>query len=79
VYAGRTGDLEIDFIASQSGIPEYYQVALTVLDRQTLSRELAPLEKIRDNYAKYIITLDSISGGNDQGIITKNALDFLLE
>jgi predicted AAA+ superfamily ATPase len=79
VYAGRAGDLEIDFIAFKSGIPEYYQVALTALDRQTLSRELAPLEKIRDNYAKYIITLDTLSGGNDQGIITRNALDFLLE
>jgi predicted AAA+ superfamily ATPase len=79
VYAGRVGDLEIDFIAFKSGIPEYYQVALSVLDRQTLSRELAPLEKIRDNYAKYIITLDTIAGGNDRGIITKNALDFLLE
>jgi hypothetical protein len=50
-----------------------------VLDGQTLSRELAPLEKIRDNYAKYIITMDTVSGGNDSGIITKNALDFLLE
>jgi predicted AAA+ superfamily ATPase len=79
VYAGRMGDLEIDFIAFKAGIPEYYQVALTVMDEQTLSRELAPLEKIKDNFAKYIITLDTLSGGNDRGIITKNALDFLLE
>jgi predicted AAA+ superfamily ATPase len=79
VYAGRIGDLEIDFIAFKSGSPEYYQVALTVLDEHTLRRELAPLEKIKDNYPKYIITLDAVSGGNDNGIITKNALDFLLE
>jgi predicted AAA+ superfamily ATPase len=79
VYVGRVGDLEIDFIAYKSGIPEYYQVALTVLDPQTLGRELAPLAKIKDNYAKYIITLDTFSGGNDRGIITRNALDFLLE
>jgi predicted AAA+ superfamily ATPase len=78
VYAGRAGDLEIDFIAFKSGIPAYYQVALTVMNEQTFARELAPLEKIQDNYEKYIITMDTLSGGNDRGIITINALDFLL-
>jgi predicted AAA+ superfamily ATPase len=79
VHAGRLGDLEIDFIAYKAGIPEYYQVALTIMDEQVRERELRPLQKIRDNYGKYIITLDQVSGGNDGGIITVNALRFLLE
>jgi len=37
-------------------VVDLISVALTVLDGQTLKRELAPLEKIRNNYAKYIIT-----------------------
>jgi predicted AAA+ superfamily ATPase len=78
IYAGRCGELEIDFIAFKAGVPEYYQAALTVMNEETLKRELAPLEKIRDNYPKYIITLDAVSGANDRGIITINALDFLL-
>jgi predicted AAA+ superfamily ATPase len=77
VYAGRAADREIDFIAFKSGVPEYYQVALTLKDEATLERELAPLQKIKDNYAKYIITRDG-PGGNDGGILIRGALDFLL-
>jgi len=79
VYAGRIGDLEIDFIAFKSAVPEYYQVALTVMDEGTWNREITPLQKIKDNYAKYIITLDDFSPSNDRGIITINALQFLLQ
>ncbi|AEF80263.1 ATP-binding protein [Leadbettera azotonutricia] len=79
VHVGRLGDLEIDFIAFKAGIPEYYQVAFSVADEQTWEWEIRPLEKIRDNYGKYIITMDPVLGGNDQGIITVNALDFLLD
>jgi predicted AAA+ superfamily ATPase len=78
VYVGRIGDLEIDFIAFKSAVPEYYQVALTVANEETWNREITPLQKIRDNYKKYIITLDDISPANDRGIITLNALQFLL-
>jgi len=77
VFVGRLGNLEIDFIAFKNGIPSYYQVAYTVSDRSTFERELAPLEKIKDNYEKFIITMDSGSS-NDNGIKTINALDFLL-
>ncbi|GHV03718.1 hypothetical protein FACS189485_07570 [Spirochaetia bacterium] len=77
VHVGRLGDLEIDFIAFKAGTPEYYQVALSVLDDAARERELRPLEKIRDNYGKYIITMDQVFGGNDRGIITVNALRWL--
>ena len=69
--------MEIDFIAFKNGIPSYYQVAYTVRDKSTFERELAPLEKIKNNYEKFIITMDSGSS-NDNGIKTINALDFLL-
>ncbi len=76
VFVGRLGNLEIDFIAFRDGIPSYYQVAYTVREKSTLERELAPLEKIKDNYEKFIITMDR-GTSNDNGIKTINALDFL--
>jgi len=76
VFVGRLGNLEIDFIAFKNGIPSYYQVAYSVSDKSTFERELAPLEKIKDNYEKFIITMDN-GNSNDNGIKTINALDFL--
>jgi len=78
VFVGRLGNLEIDFIAFKNGIPSYYQVAYTVREKSTFERELAPLEKIKDNYEKFIITMDG-GTSNDNGIKTINALDFLTE
>jgi len=78
ISVGRVGNLEIDFIAEKNGIKEYYQVAYTVREKATWARELAPLTKIKDNYPKFILTLDNDSNSNDNGIQTLNALNFLL-
>lgn len=70
--------VEVDFIAKKSGgIVEYYQVALNVLENDTLERELAPLEAIEDNYPKFILSMDYGSGENN-GIKRLNVLDWLL-
>ena len=64
--------------ASASGIA-YYQVAATVLDENTLRRELEPLQKIRDNYPKYLLTLDEyMPDANYDGIVQMNGIDWLL-
>lgn len=79
VYIGKVGKLEVDFIAkNQNGIL-YFQVAATVRDEKTLTRELKPLKKIDDSYPKYILTLDDDPIADYEGIIRKNALEFLLE
>lgn len=78
VYIGRVDNLEIDFTAFKNGVPIYYQVALTVKDEETFKREIRSLEKVKDNYEKYIITLDSGAQSNDNGIKTINLFDFLL-
>lgn len=46
--------IEIDFIAKKNRIIEYYQVALTTLDKNILDRELKPLEGVRDNYSSFM-------------------------
>jgi len=71
--------IEVDFVAEQAnGQIEYYQVAWTVLGNEdTLRRELASLEEIKDNYPKYLLTMDFGSGMNN-GIKRLNVLDWLL-
>ena len=45
----------------------------------TYERELNSLRKINDNYSKMILTMDKIPVSNEEGIIVKNALDWLLD
>ena len=78
VKAGRIGDKEIDFIAqTQDGLIEYYQVSQSVIDEKTLARELAPLQMLKDNYPKTLLTRD-YDRSNYNGIRHLNVLDWLL-
>ncbi len=71
-------NVEIDFVAKKSGgIIEYYQVALSVLEPQTLQRELTPLEAIDDNYPKFLLSMDYGTGENN-GISRMNVFNWLL-
>ena len=80
VYVGQFDKNEIDFVVINSNEVEYYQVALTVLDENTLKRELAAFKNIKDNYPKYLITLDEVLPNADyEGIKIINALEWLLE
>ena len=79
VYVGQFDKNEIDFVVINSNEIEYYQVALTVLDENTLKRELNAFKNIKDNYPKYLITLDDIMVNTDyDGIKVVNALEWLL-
>ncbi|MBQ9886809.1 MAG: ATP-binding protein [Lachnospiraceae bacterium] len=78
VNVGKIDDVEVDFVARDSRGKKYIQVAATVRDERTLERELRPLEKIRDNYPKCIITLDMDPEADYEGIRKINALDYLL-
>ena len=79
VYIGKVDDLEIDFVAINSKGIEYYQVSETVRDEITLDRELRPLQQIKDNFPKYILTMDVEPETTYDGIIKLNALDWLLD
>lgn len=79
VSIGKVGDTEIDFVAGKGNELCYIQVSNTVLDENTLRRELAPLQKVRDNYPKLLLTLDTIGAGNNyEGIKQLNVIDWLL-
>lgn len=78
VYVGQIEALEVDFVAMNSDGITYFQVSASVRDEKTLERELASLQKIKDNYPKYILTLDDDPDADYDGIRRINALDWLL-
>ena len=78
VYIGKIDDLEVDFVArNQKGI-HYIQVAASVRDERTLTRELASLQRIADHYPKVILTLDDDPEADYDGIRRINALEWLI-
>ena len=77
IYIGKYEDEEVDFIIKNNDGIKYIQVALSVRDESTLKRELKPLKNIKDNYPKYLITLDYDTNDFD-GIKQISAIDFLL-
>lgn len=79
VYVGKIDDMEIDFVAQNSQGNTYIQVAASVRDENTLKRELRSLQAVKDNYPKMILTLDDDPEADYDGILRKNALDWLLE
>ena len=79
IYVGRQDNGEVDFIAIDENGTEYYQVALTVRDENTLKRELTPLDSISDHNPKYLLTLDDDPPVSHNGIRQLNALEWLLK
>ncbi len=77
IYVGKVGDAEIDFIVVQGERKSYYQVSLSVRDKDTMKRELAPLQAISDNYPKYLLTLDNDPIVFHDGIKQQYVLDWL--
>ena len=78
VSVGRIGQLECDFILRGADMDyAYVQVAYRISDsKDTEEREYRPLETIRDNYAKYVMTTDYLLQ-NRNGIKHVNIVDFL--
>ena len=78
VYVGKNDDQEADFVAMNSKTTEYYQVAYSAIEKETLERELKPLNDINDHNQKFLITMDFTPYANYNGIKKINALDWLL-
>ena len=78
VSVGRIGKLECDFILRSTDMSySYVQVAYTILaSRETEDREYRSLESIRDNYAKYVVTMDGLLQKRN-GIVHVNLVDFM--
>ena len=78
VSVGRIGKLECDFILRDGNMDySYVQVAYKMLQsKDTEDREYRPLESIRDNYKKYVMTTDYMLQKRN-GILHVNLMDFI--
>lgn len=77
VRIGKAGDLEVDFVAHKGGERIYVQVSYLLAGEETVERVFGILERIPDNYPKYVVTMDEISRSRN-GIKHKNVKEFLL-
>ena len=79
VYVGQLNGKEIDFVARRGDELIYVQVALQVSGEDTYEREFGNLKSIKDNYPKYVVTMDPNVGLiHDSGIVACSARQFLL-
>lgn len=78
VSIGGLNNLEFDFVCKKQDKIFYIQVSYILDSDETIEREFRPLLEIKDNYPKYVISMDSFDF-SDKGIIHMNMIDFLLE
>ncbi|MFZ2432291.1 MAG: ATP-binding protein [Lutibacter sp.] len=78
VFVGKLDDKEIDFIAEKQGKKIYVQVAYKLESEQTAAREFAPLLAVKDQYPKYVVTMDEFWKESVEGIKHSHIADFLL-
>lgn len=81
LYIGKVDEFEVDFVAIDSNRKRYIQVCETLKDNENkiLMRELNSLRKINDNYEKVILTMDKMPLSNEEGIIVRNVLEWLVD
>ena len=79
VLIGKQNEKEIDFIGERQSEKIYIQVALRITEKQTMEREFGNLMAIKDNYPKYVITLDDYTGTSYEGIVHLPLRKFLTE
>ena len=78
VTVGKFKDSEIDFVCRKNNKKLYIQVTYLLNSKKTVEREFNPLIKIKDNYPKYVLSMDKIDFSQG-GIEHKNIINFLRE
>ena len=77
VTVGRMGEKEIDFVCSKRSEKLYVQVAYLLADENTVRREFGAYDGVKDNFPKYVVTMDELDMSRD-GIKHRNIRDFLM-
>ena len=77
VRVGKVDNLEVDFVCTKGNEKIYVQVTYLLASPETIEREFTSLEKIDDNYPKYVISMDEFDMSRN-GIIHINIIDFLM-
>lgn len=77
IFVGKKDESEIDFIAERNGVKIYVQVAYLLASEETVRREFSVYDSIKDNFPKYVVSMDEFDFSRN-GIIHRNIRDFLL-
>ena len=77
VYIGKNYTKEIDFVATKRDERIYVQVCRNLPEEST--REIDNLLAIKDQYPKYVVTLDEFAVGNIDGVRIVHLAEFLLK
>ena len=77
IFIGQLNGYEIDFIATKGKQRIYIQVSYLLASEETINREFRPLLRIKDNYPKYVLSMDKFDFSRE-GIIHQNLVDFLV-
>lgn len=78
VAIGKVDSKEVDFIATKADDKIYIQVTESMMGEDVRKRELEPLQKIRDNYEKIVLSLDTGIENSFDGIKSVNLIDWLI-
>ena len=79
VSIGKVDNLEVDFIATKADDKLYVQVTESMTSDEVRRRELAPLQKISDNYEKIVLSMNTGMDASYEGIKSINLIDWLVE
>ena len=78
VAIGKIGSAEVDFIATKADAKKYIQVTESMMSEDVRNRELTPLQNIRDNYEKIVLSLEPGLDASYDGIRSENLINWLL-
>lgn len=78
VYVGKWDVKEIDFVAEKQGLKIYIQVAFKLENTATIEREFSTLLAIKDQFPKYVVTMDEFWKDSMEGVEHWHIADFLL-
>lgn len=78
VTIGKLKEKEIDFVAEKNREKLYVQVSYILATEIVIEREFSGLEKISDNYPKYVLSMDEFDFSRN-GIKHRHIRDFLLD
>ncbi len=79
VKIGAGYNYEIDFLAEKQSKKQYVQVSYIMPEQKTVEREFGALEKIKDSFPKYVISMDDVLIPNEKGIIHEHIWDFIYQ
>lgn len=77
VTVGKAGEREVDFVCDKRGEKLYVQVTYLLASEETVAREFGVYDGIRDNFPKYVVSMDELDLSRN-GVKHRNIRDFLL-